>query len=58
MSKFHLNWTVNEPVNVVLQKLCKPKKMVAPSAQKWEKWRLAGLYYHRAVPVPRKLRKI
>jgi len=57
MSKFHLNQTVNEPGNAVLRKLRKLEKMVAPRAQKWGRWRLAGLYYHRAVPVPRKIWK-
>jgi len=26
LSKFHLNWMVNEPGNEVLRKLCKPEK--------------------------------
>jgi len=30
LSKFHLNRTVNESKNAVLQKLCRPGKLVAP----------------------------
>jgi len=36
MSKFHLNQTVNEPENAVLQKLREPEKLVAPSARNQE----------------------
>jgi len=34
LSKFHLNQTVNKTRKAILQKLRKPKKRVAPSAQK------------------------
>jgi len=36
LSKFHLNRTVNEPRNAVLQKLRELEKLVAPSAQNQE----------------------
>ena len=36
LSKFHLNRTVNESGNAVLQKLHEPEKLVAPSAQNQE----------------------
>jgi len=43
LPKFHLNWTVNKSENAVLRKLHKLETMVAPSAQKWGRRRLAGL---------------
>jgi len=39
-------------------KTAQTKKMVAPSAQKWERWCLAGVNYRPTVPVARKVRKI
>jgi len=57
LSKFHLNRTVNEPENAVLRKLRKLEKLVALNAQKWGRWRLAGLNYRLVVPVARKVRK-
>jgi len=38
-SKFHLNRTVNEKGNAILQNLCKLEKSVAPSARKIKGWR-------------------
>jgi len=57
LSKFHLNQTVNEPENVVLQKLRKLKKWVAPSAQQSGALRLAVQSSRRVVPVLRKYEK-
>jgi len=57
LSKFHLNRTVNESRIVVLQKLRKPEKMVAPSAHKSRRLRLAVQNRHLAVPVPQKVQK-
>jgi len=51
LSKFHLNRTVNELGNAILQKLCKPEKFVAPSAQKIKAWRLAVSKLRPTVPV-------
>jgi len=36
LSKFHPNRMVNKLENVVLRKLHKSEKVVAPSAQKWK----------------------
>jgi len=57
LSKFQPNRTVNKLGNTVLQNLRKLEKMVATSAHKWGRWRLAGLYYRRAVPVLWKVQK-
>jgi len=41
LSKFHLNRTVNELGNAVLQKFRKPEKSVTRRVQKIKAWRLA-----------------
>ena len=47
LSNFHLNQTVNEPENAVLQQLHEPEKLVAPGIQT----------QRRAVPGPLKYEK-
>jgi len=52
LPKFHLNQTVNEMGNAVLQKWLEPEKLVAPSAQNheggtWQDYTTVGWFLFR-----------